>query len=85
MKKALTLLAVGALAAACSTPESKPAAEPPPGPIPAVQRTSIGDLPDVDVDVDSEKAKITVPDVDVDVPQENEKTIDASQPDKESN
>ena len=36
--------------AACSDPPAKPAAEHAPGPTPTVQRTSIGELPDVDVD-----------------------------------
>ena len=36
--------------AACSSPESKPASGTAPGPTPAVQRTPIGELPDVDTD-----------------------------------
>jgi Zn-dependent M28 family amino/carboxypeptidase len=39
-----------AITAACSSPESKPAPGAAPGPTPAVQRTPIGDLPDVDTD-----------------------------------
>src|SRR5580765_2626979 len=39
-----------ALTAACSSPETKPTANPAPGPTPAVQRTPIGELPDVDTD-----------------------------------
>ena len=39
-----------ALTAACSSSESKPAPGAAPGPTPAVQRTPIGDLPDVDTD-----------------------------------
>ncbi|MQA29318.1 MAG: M28 family peptidase [Luteitalea sp.] len=39
-----------ALLAGCSAPESKPAAETAPGPTPSVQRTTIGELPDVDTD-----------------------------------
>ncbi len=34
---------------ACSTPRSKPASDSAPGPTPTIQRTSIGELPDVDV------------------------------------
>jgi Zn-dependent M28 family amino/carboxypeptidase len=50
MKKTLSLLALGVFVTACSAPESKPAAEPAPGPTPTVHRTPIGDLPEVDVD-----------------------------------
>src|SRR5262249_46810147 len=39
-----------AITAACSSPETKPVPGAAPGPTPAVQRTSIGDLPDVDTD-----------------------------------
>ena len=39
-----------AFTAACSSPESKPAAGSAPGPTPAVQRIPIGQLPDVDTD-----------------------------------
>jgi hypothetical protein len=39
-----------AFTAACSSPESKPAGSSAPGPTPAVQRTPIGELPDVDTD-----------------------------------
>jgi Zn-dependent M28 family amino/carboxypeptidase len=45
-----TLAAVVLLAAACSPPESKPHGDLAPGPTPTVQRTPIGDLPDIDVD-----------------------------------
>ncbi len=44
----LTLFTV--LVSGCSGPESKPAAENAPGPTPSVQRTTIGELPDVDAD-----------------------------------
>ncbi len=36
--------------AACSNPEPKPSTEPAPGPTPTVQRTPIGELPQIDVD-----------------------------------
>jgi hypothetical protein len=38
------------ITAACSNTESKPVPAAAPGPTPAVQRTPIGDLPDVDTD-----------------------------------
>src|SRR5262245_58885989 len=44
---ALTIAAL--LAAACSAPVSKPGGDPAPGPTPTVQRTPIGELPDVDM------------------------------------
>lgn len=51
MKTPLALCVVCFVAAACSTPDTKPAAEaPPPGPTPIVQRTTLGELPEVDVD-----------------------------------
>ena len=53
MKQRLTFLAAGlvvACAGACSGPEPKPAGELAPGPTPTVQRTPIGELPEVDVD-----------------------------------
>src|SRR3954463_10346933 len=50
MNKAVALLAVAALAAGCSGPEPKPAGDPAPGPTPTIQRTPIGELPEVDVD-----------------------------------
>jgi Zn-dependent M28 family amino/carboxypeptidase len=45
-----TVVLLTALCGACSGPESKPAPEVAPGPTPTVRRTSIGDLPEVDVD-----------------------------------
>jgi Zn-dependent M28 family amino/carboxypeptidase len=50
LRRCSSIAAFGLLAAACSTPESKPPSEPAPGPTPTVQRTPIGDLPEVDVD-----------------------------------
>ncbi len=38
------------LAAACATEETRSPDEVPPGPTPAVERTSIGDMPDIDMD-----------------------------------
>src|SRR5258705_813417 len=38
------------IVAACSQTEPKPTGDVAPGPTPSVQRTSIGELPDVDVD-----------------------------------
>src|SRR5215510_5400737 len=38
-----------AAVAACSNPEPKPSTEPAPGPTPTVQRTPIGELPQIDV------------------------------------
>ena len=49
MFKRLALVTAGVLAASCSTPASKPSGDAPPGPTPTVERTPIGDLPDVDV------------------------------------
>jgi Zn-dependent M28 family amino/carboxypeptidase len=51
MKRAFALLLVMliAAAAACSSPEPKPSTEPVPGPTPTVQRTPIGELPQIDV------------------------------------
>jgi Zn-dependent M28 family amino/carboxypeptidase len=49
MDRRAAFLVVTLLAAACSTPETRPPNdEAPPGPTPAIDRTSIGDLPDVD-------------------------------------
>jgi Zn-dependent M28 family amino/carboxypeptidase len=50
MHKAVALFAFAVSIAACSRPQTKPAGAPAPGPTPTVQRTPIGDLPDVDVD-----------------------------------
>jgi len=53
MKRTLAFLAAGLLVlliGACSGPEPKPSGEPAPGPTPAVPRTPIGELPEVDVD-----------------------------------
>lgn len=44
------LLLVALVAAACASEESRSPDEVPPGPTPAVERTSIGDMPDVDID-----------------------------------
>jgi Zn-dependent M28 family amino/carboxypeptidase len=46
----LLLSLFGAFAAACATEPPPPAAEANPGPTPAIQRTTIGELPDVNVD-----------------------------------
>lgn len=46
----LLLPLIGALAAACATEPPPPAAETNPGPTPTVQRTTLGELPDVNVD-----------------------------------
>jgi Zn-dependent M28 family amino/carboxypeptidase len=43
-------LALSLVLGACSSPESVPAADSVPGPTPTVQRTPIGDLPDIDAD-----------------------------------
>ena len=48
MFKRSAALAVLCLAAACSSPEGRPAETEAPGPTPTVARTPIGDLPDVD-------------------------------------
>src|SRR5262245_8709172 len=48
MKKLSTILVVSALAGACSDSATKPATGEGPGPTPAVQRTPLGQLPDVD-------------------------------------
>jgi Zn-dependent M28 family amino/carboxypeptidase len=50
MHKVVALFAFAVSIAACSRPQTKPAGAPAPGPTPTVQRTPIGDLPDVDVD-----------------------------------
>jgi Zn-dependent M28 family amino/carboxypeptidase len=63
MQKTLALLALGVFVTACSPPESKPASEPPPGPTPTVHRTSIGDLPVVDVDAVLAHAKVLASDL----------------------
>ena len=49
MYKPLVIMGAALLAAACSTPESNPAHEPAPGPSPTVKRTTIGELPDIDM------------------------------------
>src|SRR5215210_4224793 len=50
MAKTRILLLSLLLLAGCSGPESKPVAENAPGPTPSVQRTTIGELPEVDTD-----------------------------------
>jgi Zn-dependent M28 family amino/carboxypeptidase len=50
MKKSPAVLALSVLLSACSAEESRPPAEPAPGPTPTVQRTTIGDLPEIDID-----------------------------------
>ena len=50
MNKTGIFIAFAFVAVACSSPQSKPSGENAPGPSPTVQRTAIGDLPDVDVD-----------------------------------
>jgi Zn-dependent M28 family amino/carboxypeptidase len=50
MTKIAATLASLLLLAGCSAPESKPPAETAPGPTPSIQRTTIGELPDVDTD-----------------------------------
>ncbi len=49
-KTALVLASVLLCAAACSTRDERPAADQAPGPTPTVQRTPIGDLPELDID-----------------------------------
>jgi len=49
-KTALVLASVLLSAAACSTRAERPAADQAPGPTPTVQRTTIGDLPEPDID-----------------------------------
>lgn len=49
MNKTAILIIAVTCAASCSAPEPKPTAESAPGPSPTVQRTMIGELPDVDV------------------------------------
>src|SRR5688572_29828095 len=50
MAKFTAVLAVCVAFTACSSPGSTPDSDTTPGPTPAVQRTSIGELPDIDVD-----------------------------------
>src|SRR5215207_7089209 len=50
MRKIAPFLALCLALGGCSSPESTPAADTVPGPTPTVQRTPIGDLPDIDVD-----------------------------------
>ena len=51
MHKTVALVVAALLtAAACSTKEERPSADPLPGPTPTVQRTPIGDLPEPDMD-----------------------------------
>jgi Zn-dependent M28 family amino/carboxypeptidase len=50
MHRTPAFIAAIAFTAACSSPETKPTANPAPGPTPAVQRVPIGELPDVDTD-----------------------------------
>ena len=50
MNKHCPLLIATLLAASCSGPTTKPAGDPAPGPTPTVQRTAIGELPEVDVE-----------------------------------
>jgi Zn-dependent M28 family amino/carboxypeptidase len=50
MTKSATLFVSALLIAGCSGPELKPVAENAPGPTPSVQRTTIGELPDIDTD-----------------------------------
>ena len=50
MMKFAVLIVSTTLLVGCSGPETKPAVENAPGPTPSVQRTTIGELPDVDTD-----------------------------------
>jgi Zn-dependent M28 family amino/carboxypeptidase len=50
MRKIAPFLALCLALGGCSSPESTPAADTAPGPTPTVQRTPIGDLPDIDAD-----------------------------------
>jgi hypothetical protein len=50
MYRTFALIAAIAATTACSSPEQKPAGGAAPGPTPTVQRPTIGELPDVDVD-----------------------------------
>jgi Zn-dependent M28 family amino/carboxypeptidase len=50
MTKTAALFVSTLLVAGCSGPASKPVAENAPGPTPTVQRTTIGELPDIDTD-----------------------------------
>lgn len=50
MSKIAVFLAVSLALAACSSPDSTPASDTTPGPTPTVQRTPIGELPDIDAD-----------------------------------
>ena len=55
-------LALSLALGACSSPESVPAADSVPGPTPTVQRTPIGDLPDIDADAVLAHTKILASD-----------------------
>jgi Zn-dependent M28 family amino/carboxypeptidase len=50
MHKSALILVLAAFVGACSQPANPPAGESSPGPTPAVQRTSLGELPDIDAD-----------------------------------
>jgi hypothetical protein len=50
MRKIAPFLALCLALGGCSSPESTPAPDTVPGPTPTVQRTPIGDLPDIDAD-----------------------------------
>jgi len=50
MRRTLAITLAITVTAACSSPESKPPANSAPGPTPVVQRTPIGELPDIDTD-----------------------------------
>ncbi len=50
MKKVSALILTVIFAAACSGPAQKPAGDSAPGPTPSVERTALGDLPDIDMD-----------------------------------
>jgi Zn-dependent M28 family amino/carboxypeptidase len=46
----ILVIAMAAIIAACSAPESKPNGDTPPGPSPTIQRTTLAELPEIDVD-----------------------------------
>src|SRR6185503_66824 len=50
MHRPLAITLAITVTVACSSPETKPASNTAPGPTPVVQRTPIGELPDVDTD-----------------------------------
>jgi Zn-dependent M28 family amino/carboxypeptidase len=62
MPKIAAVLALCAALAACSPPESTPASDTTPGPAPTVQRTPIGELPDIDADAVLAHTKILASD-----------------------